>query len=213
MAEGHYDELVVGLTGGLATGASTVAQMFAGLGAHVVDADEIVHELEDSGTAVTRAIAERFGPEALDADGRVNRAWLGPRAFGDPEALRDLGSIVHPEVMAESRRRIKELRAKHPEALIVYNAPLLIERGAYKRFRTVIVVYVDDATQLERLMVRDGLTRPQALKRLAVQMAPSVKRTYADVVIDNRGSLEETRAQVERCYRKLMDQGSLTPEA
>lgn len=213
MAEGRYDERVMGLTGGLATGASTVAQMFADLGAFTIEADDIVHELEEPGTAVTKAIAERFGPEALDADGRVNRAWLGPRAFDDPEALRDLGAIVHPEVMAESRRRIKEFRGRHPEALIVYTAPLLIERGAYKRFRTVVVVYVDDATQLERLMARDGLTRPQALKRLASQMAPSVKRTYADVVIDNRGSLDETKAQVKKCYNKVMYRDSPSPKA
>ncbi|MFQ5892912.1 MAG: dephospho-CoA kinase [Nitrospinota bacterium] len=206
MAEERYDERVVGLTGGLATGASTVARMFAACGALVVDADEIVHELEGPGTAVTRAVAERFGPEALAPDGRVNRAWLGPRVFDDPQALQDLGAIVNPEVVAESRRRIAALRAAHPEALIVYNAPLLIERGAYKRFRTVVVVYVDDATQLERLMARDGLSRPQALKRLAAQMAPSAKQAYADVVIDNTASLEAARAQVEACYHQLMSQ-------
>lgn len=213
MTDEHYDERVVGLTGGLATGASTVAQMFLELGAVVVDADEIVHQLEEPGTSVTKAIEERFGPEAVDTEGRVNRDWLGPRVFDDPEALRDLSSIVHPEVMAESRRRIREARRKRPEALIVYNAPLLIERGAYKRFRTVIVVYVDDATQLDRLMARDGLSRAQALKRLAAQMAPSVKRTYADIVIDNRGSVEETRAQVEHCYRKLLDQTLSSPQS
>lgn len=200
-----YDERVVGLTGGLATGASTVATMFAELGAVSIDADDIVHDLEGVGTEVTRAIAKRFGPEALDEEGRVNRAWLAPRVFDDPEALRDLGAIVHPVVTSESRRRIKESRFQDPKALIVYNAPLLIERGGYKRFRTVIVVYVDDSTQLERLIARDGLTRPQALRRLAAQMAPSDKRTYADVVIDNRGSMEETRAQVASLYRKLMD--------
>ncbi len=210
MDKSRYDERVVGLTGGLATGASTVVRMFAELGALVIDADEIVHELEEPGTDVTRAIAERFGPEALDAYGRVNRSWLGPRVFDDPEALGDLSAIVHPQVMAESRRRMEKVRARYPDRLIVYNAPLLIERGAYKRFRTVIVVYVDDATQLERLMLRDGLSRPQALRRLAAQMAPSVKRQYADIVIDNRGSLEETRAQVEACYRKLIDQAPLS---
>ena len=206
MDEDRFDRRVVGLTGGLATGASTVARMLAECGALVVDADEIVHELEEPGTAVTQAIAERFGPEALDAEGRVDRSWLGPRVFDDSEALRDLGAIVHPEVIAESRRHIEALRAANPEALIVYNAPLLIEREAYKRFRTVVVVYVDDATQLERLMARDGLTRPQALKRLAAQMAPAAKRDYADVVIDNTGGLEATRAQVESCYGELMSQ-------
>jgi dephospho-CoA kinase len=213
VAKKRYDERVVGLTGGLATGASTVARMFTKLGAVLVDADEIVHQLEEPGTVVTEAIADRFGPEALCADGRVNRKWLGSMVFDDPEALRDLGSIVHPQVTAESRLRIKEMRREHPDALIVYNAPLLIERGVYKRFRTVIVVYVDDATQLERLMARDSLSRPKALKRLAAQMAPSVKRTYADIVIDNRGSVEETLAQVESCYRKLMDQALASPQS
>ena len=213
MAEERYDERVVGLTGGLATGASTVARMFAELGALVVDADEIVHDLEEPGTEVSRAIAERFGPEALDAEGRVERSWLGPRVFDDPEALADLGSIVNPHVAAESRRRIEALRAAHPEALIVYNAPLLIERGAYKRFRTVIVVYLDDATQLERLVERDGLSRAQALKRLSAQMPPSAKRAYADIVIDNRGDLGRTRAQVEECYRKLMGLSARSNEA
>lgn len=213
MAEALYDGRVVGLTGGLATGASTAAQMFADCGALVVDADDIVHKLEEPGTAVTRAIAERFGPEALDDEGRVNRAWLAPRVFEDPEALKDLGAIVHPAVKAESRRRIEALRSAHPESLIVYNAPLLIEQGAYKRFQTVIVVYVDDATQLERLMARDGLSRPQALKRLATQMPPTAKQTYADVVIDNSGSLEATRAQVEEHYRKLTSQFPPPPKA
>ena len=204
MGEERYDELVVGLTGGIATGASTVARMLAECGALVVDADEIVHWLEGPATSVTLAIAERFGPEALDSDGRVDRAWLGSRVFEDPEALRDLGAIVHPEVVAESRRRIEALRAADPDALIIYNASLLIERGVYKRFRTVIVVYVDDATQLKRLMARDGLSRPQALKRFAAQMAPSAKQAYADVVIDNTGSIEETRALVETLHRELM---------
>ncbi|MDA2917197.1 dephospho-CoA kinase [Nitrospinae bacterium AH_259_B05_G02_I21] len=213
MDEDRFDQRVVGLTGGLATGASTVARMLAECGALVVDADEIVHELEEPGTAVTQAIAERFGPEALDAEGRVDRSWLGPRVFDDSEALRDLGAIVHPEVIAESRRRIEALRAANPEALIVYNAPLLIEREAYKRFRAVVVVYVDDATQLERLMARDGLTRPQALKRLAAQMAPAAKRDYADVVIDNTGGLEATRVQVEACYGELMSQPLPSREA
>lgn len=213
MDEDRFDQRVVGLTGGLATGASTVARMLAECGALVVDVDEIVHELEEPGTAVTQAIAERFGPEALDAEGRVDRSWLGPRVFDDSEALRGLGAIVHPEVIAESRRRIEALRAANPEALIVYNAPLLIEQEAYKRFRTVVVVYVDDATQLERLMARDGLTRPQALKRLAAQMAPAAKRDYADVVIDNTGGLEATRAQVEACYGELMSQPLPSREA
>ena len=210
MGEERYDERVLGLTGGLATGASTVARMLAECGALVVDADEIVHWLEGPATSVTLAIAERFGPEALDADERVDRAWLGPRVFEDPEALRDLGAIVHPEVVAESRRRIEALRAADPEALIIYNAPLLIERGAYKRFLTVIVVYVDDATQLKRLMARDGLSRPQALKRLAAQMVPSAKKAYADVVIDNTGSIEETRALVEAFHRELMSRPLLS---
>lgn len=213
MDEDRFDQRVVGLTGGLATGASTVARMLAECGALVVDVDEIVHELEEPGTAVTQAIAERFGPEALDAEGRVDRSWLGPRVFDDSEALRGLGAIVHPEVIAESRRRIEALRAANPEALIVYNAPLLIEQEAYKRFRMVVVVYVDDATQLERLMARDGLTRPQALKRLAAQMAPAAKRDYADVVIDNTGGLEATRAQVEACYGELMSQPLPSREA
>ena len=210
MGEERYDELVVGLTGGIATGASTVARMLAECGALVVDADEIVHWLEGPATSVTLAIAERFGPEALDSDGRVDRAWLGSRVFEDPEALRDLGAIVHPEVVAESRRRIEALRAADPDALIIYNAPLLIERGAYKRFLTIIVVYVDDATQLKRLMARDGLSRPQALKRLAAQMAPLAKKAYADVVIDNTGSIEETRALVEALHRKLMSRPLLS---
>lgn len=213
MDEDRFDQRVVGLTGGLATGASTVARMLVECGALVVDVDEIVHELEEPGTDVTQAIAERFGPEALDAEGRVDRSWLGPRVFDDSEALRGLGAIVHPEVIAESRRRIEALRAANPEALIVYNAPLLIEQEAYKRFRMVVVVYVDDATQLERLMARDGLTRPQALKRLAAQMAPAAKRDYADVVIDNTGGLEATRAQVEACYGELMSQPLPSREA
>jgi dephospho-CoA kinase len=204
VVEDRYDEKVVGLTGGLATGASTVARMFEELGALVVDADEIVHEIEGSGTPVSRAIKERFGPEALEPDGRVNRKWLATKVFDDPKALRDLEAIVHPEVRAESRRRIQALRQANPEALIIYNSPLLIEQGAYKRFQTVIVVYVDDAIQLERLMARDGLSRSQALRRLATQMPPSAKKAYAHIVIDNGGSLEETRAQVEACYKRLM---------
>lgn len=213
MDDKRYDERVVGLTGGLATGASTVARMFEELGALVVDADEIVHELEEPGTEVSREIAERFGPETLDEEGRVDRARLGPRVFDDPRALEDLGAIVHPRVKAETARRIGELRAANPGALIVYDAPLLIERGGYKSFQTLVVVYVDDATQLERLMERDGIGRPKALKMLASQMPPSVKREYADVVIDNRGSLAETRSQVEACYRRLMGQAPIAPKA
>jgi dephospho-CoA kinase len=201
---------VVGLTGGIATGKSTVAQMFAKLGAVVVDADEIVHELQAPGTPVLAQIVAAFGPEVLAGDGELDREALGARVFRDPEARRRLGDIVHPPVIAEMWRRAEEARAAGAP-LVLLDIPLLLEgratgkgSGALLPFDAVIVVYAPEPVQIERQVTRNGYERAEAERRVGAQMPIEEKRARADLVIDNAGSLAETEQQVRDLYARLV---------
>lgn len=197
---------VIGLTGGVASGKSTVAAMLRALGAVVLDADAIVRELQQPGTPVFRAIVEAFGPGVVRADGTLDRAALGRRVFADPEARRRLNAIVHPAVRERLHQEVDRLQRRlPPDAVIVLDIPLLLDtapREAYP-LEGVIVVVADDATQVARLRARDGLDEAAARQRLAAQRPVREKAAEADWVIDNSGSLEETRRQVEALWRRL----------
>jgi len=200
---------VVGLTGGIGTGKSTVAAMLAELGAVVIDADAIVHELQAPGTPLVRAIAEALGPEVLDSDGALDRKAVAERVFADPEARRRLNALVHPPVAAEMARRLEAARARGVP-LAVLDIPLLLEgreKGSGTAsafpFDAVIVVYAPQEVQVERACARDG-SRPEEVRaRLRAQMPIEEKRGLADFVVDNSGSRDETRHQVEALYREL----------
>jgi dephospho-CoA kinase len=201
---------VIGLTGGIGTGKSTVARMLAELGAVVIDSDAIVHELQAPGQPLLAEIAAAFGPEILRADGSLDRAALGARVFADPESRARLNALVHPAVGRESLRRLAAAQAAGA-ALVVLDIPLLFEtraRGTASRANlgaeTVVVVYAPRQLQIERQLARNGYDRAEAERRLAAQLPIDEKRALADHVIDNSGSLDATRDQVRKLYELLV---------
>jgi dephospho-CoA kinase len=204
---------VVGLTGGIGTGKSTVARLLAALGASVIDADAIVHELQAPGTPLLARIAEAFGEEMLRPDGSLDRERLGRLVFADASARRRLNDLVHPAVGAEMLRRLAAARAAGVP-LVVLDIPLLLEGRARSaepgRAKTasdlvseVIVVYAREGQQIERQVARDGATPEHARERVAAQLPIEEKRKLADHVIDNSGSLADTERQVRELYAKL----------
>jgi dephospho-CoA kinase len=205
---------VVGLTGGIGTGKSTVARMLAALGAVVIDADAIVHELQAPGTRLLARIAEAFGPEILRPDGALDRERLGKLVFADPAARTRLNALVHPAVGAEMMRRLEAAKAAGAK-LVVLDIPLLLEGRAARaaepgRTATasdlvseVIVVWAPGSAQIERQVARDGATAEHAAERMRAQLPIDEKRRLADHVIDNSGSLAETERQVRELYAKL----------
>jgi dephospho-CoA kinase len=213
---------VVGLTGGIGTGKSSVARMLAALGAVVIDADRIVHELQAAGTPLLARIAEAFGAEMLRADGSLDREKLGKLVFADPAARQRLNALVHPAVGTEMARRLEAARAAGVP-LVVLDIPLLLEGRAARagdpdRSRTasdlveqVIVVYAREAQQIERQVARDGATREHAAERVRAQLPIEEKRELADHVIDNSGTLDETERQVRDLYAKLSAGAAAAP--
>lgn len=197
-------KLLIGLTGNIATGKSTVARMLADLGATVVDADRVAHEVMRAGTPVHAAVVEAFGPEILRPDGEIDRARLGAIVFSDPAALARLEAIVHPAVGEEVARRI----AVAPTSVVVVEAIKLIESGMARICRAVWVTTCPFEEQVRRLMADRGLSREEAERRIRAQPPQEEKIARADVVIRTDTTLEETRAQVERAWRALVKEGS-----
>jgi len=196
---------LVGLTGGIGSGKSTVAAMLRALGGTVVDADAIVHELQRKGTSLLAEMVEAFGPEILRADGELDRKALGDRVFRDPDARKRLGDLVHPKVGAEMMARVEAARAAGAP-VVVMDVPLLLEgrqagapRGPYD---CVVVVWVPEAVQIERTVARDACERGEAERRVRAQMPLDEKRVLADHVIDNSGSREETEARVRALWKR-----------
>lgn len=185
----------IGLTGGIASGKSTVTRILERLGAAVIDADQLAREAVMPGTASHRAIVETFGPSILLPDGAIDRPALGRIIFADTVARGRLEAITHPAIATLAERRLAELRQRG-ERVAFYVAPLLIEAGATGRVDEIWVVYVDRETQLARLMARDGITRQEAEQRLAAQMPMEEKAARGKVVIDNRGEPAELERQV-----------------
>ena len=192
-------QYLIGLTGNIATGKSTVANMLEDLGATVIDADALVHELQRQGMPVYDDIVAAFGPGILDLAGEIDRKALGAIVFGDPAQLRRLESIVHPAVLIESARRI--LEAATP--VVVYEAIKLIEAGRADMCNAVWVVTARSDVQLQRLMRDRHLSETEARQRIEAQPPQSEKIRRATVVIDNSGSLEETQQQVTAAFRAI----------
>lgn len=195
--------VVAGLTGGIATGKSTVAAIFEEAGARLIDADRIAREAVRKGSAAHRDIVAHFGMDVLLGDGEIDRKRLAAIIFNNPAAQRALEHIVHPQVKREVDRRVALIRRQAPDALIILDIPLLFEAGMQRGLDAVIVVYAPEHLQLARLMARDGLTEPEALARIRAQMPIESKRALATRVIDNSGSREQTRQQALEIYRQL----------
>ncbi len=194
--------LLVGLTGGIACGKSTVARYLADAGAVVIDADRLAWESLAPGSPGARAVARAFGRD-IAPGGVVDRARLAALVFGHPRRLRRLEEIVHPRVFAAQRRLTREIARRDPAAVVVFDAALLIETGAHHGMDKVIVVTADRTTQLARLKKRDRLTRAQALARIRSQWPLRVKRRSADYLIDGRAPRRLVRRRVRLVYDEL----------
>ncbi|MBI5379960.1 MAG: dephospho-CoA kinase [Nitrospirae bacterium] len=195
--------LIVGLTGGVASGKTLAAGCFAALGAEVIDADQIAREVVRPGTPAWEAIIRRFGREYLLPDGYLDRKKLGAIVFADPERRQILEAIIHPLVFAETERRIREIASRDPHAFVVLNVPLLFEAGRHLRVDKVVVVWAPEEEQILRIRQRDGLSREEALLRIRAQIPLEEKRGRADYVIDNSGPSVAVRPQVEQIYADL----------
>ena len=196
---------IIGLTGGIASGKSTVARMLSELGAPVVDADAIARAVVLPGTPAFGEITARFGPSVIGDDGHLDRQALGAIVFGDPQARADLNRITHPRIAAASQQRIEEF-ARGGAELVFYEAALLVENRVHESLDALVVVSLPLEVQLRRLMERDELTLAQARARIDAQLALDAKIAVADHVIDNSGTLEDTRNQVAGLWRRLRQQ-------
>jgi dephospho-CoA kinase len=194
---------LVALTGGIASGKSTIARRLAEHGAVVVDADQLVREVQAPGSPVLAAIAEAFGERMLRPDGSLDRAALGTRVFGDDAAIAQLNAIVHPAVRAESARRFAEAFAADPGAVVVYDVPLLVEARAADPWQLVVVAHAPADVRAQRLVELRGLSPADAAARLASQVPDEARLRIADVVIDTAGSIDDTLRQVDELWGRL----------
>jgi dephospho-CoA kinase len=194
--------MILGITGGIASGKSSVTEIFRSLGAAVVSADELAREAVRPGSVTLRKLVERFGRQILQEDETLNRKALARRIFADPRAREALNRITHPAIAELAAERLRDL-VQSGAGLIVYEAPLLFEAGAERRVDAVLVVRVDEPLQLQRLMDRDGIGLSEARARIAAQMPQQEKVARADYVIDNSGSPAETEARVKDLFCHL----------
>jgi dephospho-CoA kinase len=196
--------LHVGLTGNIASGKTNARRVFAELGAHAIDADEIAHDLLSPAGEVYRQVVENFGQGIVDEDGTINRKRLGSIVFSDCGKRQLLNSLVHPGVRAEVQRRIDELQCMYTVGIIIIDAALMVETGSYRNYDKLVVVYCDPALQLDRLLRRGGLTLQEAKARINSQMPVEEKLRVADYRVDTSGTFAQTREQIEAVYRDLV---------
>ena len=196
---------LIGLTGGIATGKSTVSAMLKKAGAIIVDADRIARDVVKKGLPAYREIVAQFGTEVLLPDGEINRNMLGDIIFNDHQKKQLLNSIVHPYVNEEVNRQIIQIQKTHPNAVIVLDIPLLIEAGMHDDLSEIIVVYTPQDIQIQRLMQRDRISEADALARVQSQMSIEEKKQQATLVIDNSGTIENTRRLTLDIFKRLKD--------
>lgn len=195
--------IVAGLTGGIASGKSTVSAFFEDAGAFIIDADRIAHEVVQKGLPAHDEIIQHFGRKLLLPSGELNRILLGNIIFNDPDKKMILNSIVHPRVIRRTDEDLKQIEQYHPDAVVILDVPLLFESGMHKITPEVIVVYVPERIQLERLMQRNHFSREDALARIRAQMPIEEKKNLATFVVDNSGTIEDTQEQTLSIYRIL----------
>jgi len=196
---------LIALTGGIASGKSTVSERLSALGAVVIDADVLAREVVEPGTPALAEIASEFGTSMLRPDGSLDRAALGAVIFRDPEAREKLNSMTHPRIWHRVQELIAEAEQQDPDAVIVYDVPLLVEAGTDRdlNFDLVAVVHADAATRLRRLVELRGLEHDEAVHRVNSQASDAERLAIADVVIDNNGTLEDTLAQVDALWERV----------
>jgi dephospho-CoA kinase len=194
----------VGLTGGIATGKSTVSAMLEALGCVIVDADQLAREVVEPGQPAYREIVETFGPGVVRPDRSIDRKALGAVVFADPAARARLEAITHPRIRERLMTRLGELEARGFEGIVVFDAPVMIESGNHRTMDRLIVVVADEAAQVERQRRRDGASDAEAARRIQSQMPLAEKAKLADHVIDNSGDMSATRARVAEVHRALL---------
>lgn len=194
--------MILGLTGGIASGKSSVADCFVECGAILVSADQLAREIVNPGSPTLVKLVDIFGLDILTAGGALNREVLAQKVFADPQARQKLEAVTHPAIAHLAECRLADLK-KAPHDLIVYEAPLLFEAGAEKRVDQVLVVVIEPELQLQRLLERDALDEVEAKQRIDAQWPQADKVQKADYVIDNSGPLQETRVMVRALYHYL----------
>jgi dephospho-CoA kinase len=196
--------LLVGLTGGIATGKSTVSNMFRALGCEVIDADILAREVVAPGEPALAEIAAEFGREVLQADGALDRKKLGAVVFGDAARRKRLEQITHPAIGARFQQRLAELEARGFDGIVLWDAPVMIESGGYTLMEKLVVVATDEATQGARLRARDAIEAAEAERKIKSQMPVAEKAKLADYVIDNAGDRDATERQVREVHGALL---------
>lgn len=194
---------LIALTGGIASGKSTIARRLEAHGAVVVDADQIVRDVQAPGTPVLGEIATAFGSDLIDDHGALDRAALGSRVFSDPDALARLNSIVHPAVRRESQAQFEAAFAENPRAVVVYDVPLLVEARVDDPWDTIVVAHAPAKERLRRLIDLRGMQPQEAQNRIDSQVPDEKRLAIADVVIDTAGSLAQTEQQVDALWQRL----------
>jgi len=196
--------LLVGLTGGIATGKSTASEMLRRLGAEVIDADALAREVVEPGRPALAAVVHEFGRDVLRADGTLDRGRLGAIVFAAPEKRKRLEALTHPAIRERFAERLAELEARGFDGLVFFDAAVIVESGGYKTLDRLVVVVTDEATEQARLMARDGIGPDEALQKIRSQMPVSDKAKLAHYVIDNTGDRAATEAQVRAVYAALL---------
>lgn len=194
---------LIGLTGGIASGKSTVARRLADHGAVVIDADIVAREVVAPGTPALAAIARKFGPTILDAGGALDRARLGSIVFGNSEQLEKLNAIVHPAVKLRTAELLTQARARNPDAVIVYDVPLLVEADVAHNYDEVVVASAPEDVRVQRMVELRGMTEEAARDRIGAQASEAKRLAIADVVIDTGGELQHTLDQVDALWARI----------
>jgi dephospho-CoA kinase len=195
--------LIVGLTGGVASGKTTVSQVLKEEGAYIIDADQMARELVRPHTPAWRKLVRAFGKDILREDGSIHRKKLADKVFTNLRQRKLLNQILHPRIRKEMERRAKEIGQKDPEAVVVIDAPLLVELGDHRKMDKLIVVTSTQTQQIERLKERDGISSEEALRVFSSQMPVEDKVKLADFVIRNEGSFQETKKKTREVYKEL----------
>lgn len=194
---------LIGLTGGIASGKSTVARLLAEHGAIVIDADVVAREVVVPGTPALAAIAHEFGPGILDANGSLDRARLGSIVFGNAEMLEKLNAIVHPAVKLRTAELLARARAENPDAVIVYDVPLLVEADVAHNYNEIVVTSAPEDIRVQRMVELRGMTEEAARARISSQASEAKRLAIADVVIDTGGNLQHTLDQVDELWARI----------
>lgn len=196
--------LRVGLTGSIAVGKSFVASVFTELGCHVLDADQTAREVVMPGTPGLKALVQEFGQKILSEDGTLDRKALGAIVFADEEKRQRLNHILHPFIIARQDEILNEWEREDPRGIGIVDAALMIESGGYKRFDKLIVVHCRPEVQLERLMLRDNLSRDEAQRRIDSQMPQEEKQKFADYLIDTSDGFDPARSRTIEVHNQLI---------